>query len=354
MLKVKTCFLLILLCALTANAQLRNADVYKLPEMDKSNTREMIRIPDFGGYHTMKCDFHTHTVFSDGSVWPAIRATEAWQTGLDAVAITDHLEHRPRKNILQGDHNEAYKIARQKGDEKGIIVIKGAEITRAKPLGHLNALFLTDSNPLDTEDPLKAIDIAVEQGAFIMWNHPGWPDNKSTLYPIHEQLIKEKKIHGVEVFNEFEYYPVSFDWCKNMNLAFMGNSDIHAPISELYGTEIRPMTLVFASERTEKGIKDALFAGRCAAFFNGQLAGRPEHLRALLKASLTLKTIQAEKGITDVSNHSDVSYTIAFDNKQITFPAGKTVRVTLPKTGKASVLNCFTGKDEHLTLDFPL
>jgi hypothetical protein len=353
---MKKNLLFFLLCCgtLTANAQLRNADVYKLPEKNVSNIRNIVRIPDFDGYHTVKCDLHTHTVFSDGNVWPNIRVIEAWQQGLDAVAITDHLEYRPHKNILTSDHNESYKIARKKGDETGIIVIKGAEITRSKPFGHMNALFITDANPLATPDSMAAIDIALKQGAFILWNHPGWPDNKSTLYPVHEQMIKEKKIHGVEVINETEYYPVSFDWCKKMNLAFVGNSDIHNLISELYGTEIRPMTLVFASERTEKGIKEALFAGRSAAFFNGQLIGRPEHLRALLKASLVLKPIQPEKGVTEVANHSDITYTITFEDKRVVFPAGKIVRTTLPKEGKATVVNCFTGMDEYLTIDFPL
>jgi hypothetical protein len=353
---MKKYLLLVLLCVVVTtatNAQLRNSDVYKLPEMNHGGIRETVSIPDFGGFYTMKCDFHTHTVFSDGNVWPSTRVTEAWQQGLDAIAITDHIEYRPHKN-LQSDHNEAYRIARKKGDEIGMIVIQGTEITRSKPFGHMNALFITDANPLDIRDSIAVLELAIKQGGFIMWNHPGWPDNKSTLYPVHEKLIKEKKIHGVEVFNHAEYYPVSFDWCKNMNLAFMGNSDVHDLILSQYGTKTRPMTLVFASERTEKGIREALFAGRSAAFFNGILAGRPEHLHALLKASLELKTVNAEKGVTEITNKSSISYTISFDNKTLNLPAGKTVRLTLPKKGQAKVMNCFTGMDENLTVDFPL
>ena len=30
--------------------------------------RKEIRIPDLNGYLTLKCDFHMHTVFSDGDV----------------------------------------------------------------------------------------------------------------------------------------------------------------------------------------------------------------------------------------------------------------------------------------------
>ena len=353
---MKNCLLLFLICTLTANAQLRNDDIFKMSELDKSNVRQLVRIPDFGGYHTMKCDLHSHTVFSDGDVWPTARVIEAWQHGLDAIAITDHMEHGHLvRKTLAGDFNSSYDIASQKGKEINFIVIKGAEISRAKPFGHMNALFITDANPLSTPDPLDAIEIALKQGAFIMWNHPGYPDNKSTIYPVQEKLIREKKIHGIEVFNEIDLFPVCLDWCKNMEIAFTGNSDIHELASDFYGKEtIRPMTLVFAPERTEKGIKEALFAGRTAAYFNGYLAGRPEYLSLLIKASLEVRTVNAEKGVVEVTNHSDISYRISFDIGQVVFPAGKTVRVTLPKEGKASVLNCFTGMNEYLSIDFPL
>ena len=36
-----------------------------------------IDFPDIPGYKTLKCEFHQHTVFSDGSVWPEIRVAEA-------------------------------------------------------------------------------------------------------------------------------------------------------------------------------------------------------------------------------------------------------------------------------------
>ncbi|MHC4330495.1 MAG: hypothetical protein ACYSWW_20505 [Planctomycetota bacterium] len=35
-----------------------------------------INFPDILGYKTLKCDFHMHTVFSDGQVWPTTRVDE--------------------------------------------------------------------------------------------------------------------------------------------------------------------------------------------------------------------------------------------------------------------------------------
>ena len=85
--------------------------------------------------------------------------------GLDVIAITDHIEYRPNKDYIKADHNESYKRAKTVEKASNLIVIQGAEITRSKPIGHINALFLTDANALDVEDPLRAVDNALEQGA---------------------------------------------------------------------------------------------------------------------------------------------------------------------------------------------
>ena len=339
-----------LLCAFALQAQIRNKDVYEVTEIDQSKVRTEISIPGFGGYQALKCEFHIHTIFSDGKVWPDIRVHEAWSQGLDAIAITDHIEYRPNKDILKGDLNESFKIAKKAGNDIGFIVIKGSEITRDKPLGHLNALFLDDAIPLDVSDPLVAIDEARKQGAFIMWNHPGWPDDKSTLYPVHEQLIKDKKIDGVEVFNYMEYYPVSFDWCKKYNLAFMANSDMHNTIFGDYGSNIRPMTLVFATEKSEKGIRDALFAKRTVAFFYGELAGDPAYLQPLLLECLKVR--EATENMVEVRNISDIPFRmVGDDGLSYLFPAQKTVLLEKSKAKTLTVTNCHIGMDEKLKIE---
>ncbi len=344
-------FILCLTCILTitAQAQLRNQDVYKVQEINQSRVRTEIAIPGFANYQTLKCDFHTHTVFSDGRVWPDIRVNEAWQQGLDAVAITDHIENRPRKDVVLGDLNESYVIAKKAGDAIGFIVIKGTEITRSKPLGHLNALFVTDVMPMDVADPLAAIDEAKKQGAFIMWNHPGWPDDKSTFYPVHEQLIKEKKIDGVEVYNHMEYYPVVFNWCNQYGLAYMANSDVHHTIMGDYGSNIRPMTLVFATDKSEKGIREALFAKRTVAFFYGELAGNPIYLQPLLLSCLKIRPV-AEK-LLEITNVSDISFQMIDNNgKLYIFPAQKTILMEKPQAETLTVTNCHTGLNKKMTI----
>ena len=50
------------------------------------------------GYNVYKADLHTHTVFSDGQVMPSFRVYEAWLDGLDIMAVTEHIEYRPRED----------------------------------------------------------------------------------------------------------------------------------------------------------------------------------------------------------------------------------------------------------------
>ena len=346
-------FSLLLAGSVVAQGQIRNDELVELTHVNQANVRTEISIPDFDGYETLKCDFHIHTVFSDGNVWPTMRVAEAWQEGLDAIAITDHIEYRPHKKVVLGDLNESFKIAKKYGDGIGFIVIQGTEITRSKPLGHLNALFINDANVMEVEDPLVAIDKALEQGAFIQWNHPGWPDDKSTLYPVHEELLKAGKIHAVEVLNYMEYYPVAFDWCNQYGIAPMANTDIHDLISGDYGWgggKFRPLTLVFATERSEKGIKEALFARRTAALFDGKLVGKPEYLMKLAEASLKIRRIN-EKTI-EVTNISDIPFEITNGGKLYLFPCRKTVRIGIPKEGALVFENCFVGMNQKLSIPF--
>ena len=67
-------------------------------QMVAQPVRNEILLPVTDGFEVLKCDFHMHTVFSDGTVWPVVRVGEAWQEGLDAIAITDHLEYLPHRN----------------------------------------------------------------------------------------------------------------------------------------------------------------------------------------------------------------------------------------------------------------
>ncbi len=84
--KINLFLLLLFPAAGMTHAQTDNG-VFKMDEFRDPQKREIINIPDVKGYKTLKCDFHQHTVFSDGQVWPGVRVQEAWREGLDVIAI---------------------------------------------------------------------------------------------------------------------------------------------------------------------------------------------------------------------------------------------------------------------------
>ncbi len=324
-----------------------------VPGTDQQMYRYNINIPSLDGYEILKCDFHIHTVFSDGQAWPSMRVSEAWNQGLDAIAITDHIEYRPNKTALAGDLNRSCEIARQQGEQIGMLVVPGTEITRSKPLGHINALFVKDVNKIDVKDELAAVDEANNQGAFVFWNHPGWPDGACTFYPVHKKLIDEKKIRGAEVYNGSEMYPKALNYCKENSLAFMANSDIHAAATAVYREKFqRPMTLVFAKERTLEGIKEALFAGRTLACFDNHLAGKEEYIKEIIKKSLAVKVINSKKGVIEICNKSDIQYSIKFGDYMYPLPlyANQTLRVGIASGTDVTFTNCLIGQDKYVVM----
>lgn len=332
----------------------------------QTRVRTEVSIPDIPGYKTLKCDFHMHTVFSDGYVWPTIRTEEAWRHGLDAIAITDHIEYQPHKLDIPTNHNRAAEIAMEEGQLLDILVIKGSEITRDMPPGHLNAIFINDAEKLNTKTWREAIKAAADQKAFIFWNHPGWKgqqsDGMAKWYQEHTELLENDFLHGIEVVNEKEYYPEAHRWCLEKNLTMLSNSDIHNPIQMDYDMphgEYRPLTLVFAKERTIGAIKEALFNRRTAVYWNNLLIGKKEFLEPIFYNSIQIKNAEIvlkenEEKYIQIVNHSDIAYKLRINGEvsdikvqsHVWLYSGKTVLYKIDNTD-----NTFKG-EKKVSLPF--
>ena len=305
MIRIKTLLLLVII-------SINYSAIYG--QKTEKYTRKIF-FPDIDGYKTLLTDFHQHTVFSDGSVWPTIRVEEAIKDGLDAISLTEHLEYQPySKDIPNPDRNRAYNIAKSFAENKNksldrkLIVINGQEITRSMPPGHINAIFLNDANKLlHPKDSLKGILAANKQDAFVFWNHPAWPAQRSDgiakLDEFHKYLIEKKLLHGIEVVNELYYSEEALRLALENDLTIMGTSDIHGLVDWLFkvpddnessnGTlpGHRPVTIIFSKDKSEDGIKDALFAGRTAVFYNELLIGKEENLKPLVEKCLVINNI---------------------------------------------------------------
>ena len=326
----------------------------------KSGQDRSIEFPDIENYLTITSDLHTHSVFSDGHVWPNIRVAEAMKDKLDAIAITEHLEYQPHiRYIPNKNRNIAFLEAKKAADESDLIVIAGSEITREMPPGHLNAVFIKDANTLfnidesllpearrrmseavnieDLSDeelevadqyalgnlysPFEALEEAKRQGAFIFWNHPMWGsqanDGISRLTEMHKQMIAKDLIHGIEVVNTNEYSEEALQIALDNNLAIIGTSDVHELIEWDYDSsknEHRPVTLILSEERNQNSIKEALLDRRTIVFYKNKLIGKEENLVPLLDSILGFKS-QGYRGDTsilrvEISNNSSSDMTL--------------------------------------------
>jgi hypothetical protein len=188
-------------------------------------------------------------------------------------------------------------------------------------------------------------------------------------------------LHGIEVVNEMEYYPLVHQWCLDKKLTLMGNSDIHDPIQMEYNFQQgdhRPITLVFAKEKSKEEIKKALFARRTAVYFQNNLIGEEQFLKPLFEASVRIVnpdvSIRGKGGTTiQIQNHSDVSFELVSDGEleevafpgEITLYANKTVLLRV--SGKSESLsgrkkltipyivkNCLVAPEKGLSVTFPL
>ncbi|HOJ34546.1 MAG TPA: PHP domain-containing protein [Candidatus Hydrogenedentes bacterium] len=332
-------------------------------ELLRGSQPNYIDIPSVDGNVVLKCDFHIHTVFSDGLVWPTFRVEEAWRDGLDAIAITDHIEEHPSKKFVGGDQNSSYEVALQEAKNRNILLIHGAEITRGQE-GHYNALFLTDANALNPKDFFEAVKAAAAQGAFIFWNHPFSlrPPEQSPWCEIQEKLLAEKLLHGIEVFNGEEWYPDALQWAQKRNLTVFANTDIHGIVSEKYDLtqRHRPMTLVFAKAKTEEDLHEALRAGRTVAWFGDQLAGKQEHLTALVRACLEWEVVPEGDGSkfrVTVRNLSDIPFVIeskeAKMRGRVYLGPKDSASHVLPfkPSGDVLITNAYVGRNECLAVN---
>ncbi|MGK6350177.1 Sb-PDE family phosphodiesterase [Parapedobacter sp. DT-150] len=314
--EVKKIALVMPLLAASIIGTAQDNGMFSMREFAKPKKREIVYIPDVNGYQVLKVDFHMHTVFSDGHVWPNVRVQEAWNEGLDAIAYTEHVEYTPHKADVKVDNTRSYELAETMAAENNIILVRGTEITRNTPPGHFNALFIGDASGYiadnDSNKDKEAIMKAASQDAFIFWNHPGWKvnsiDGSYEWIDFVDNLHQEGILGGIEVFNGLGFHKKALDWAMDKGLTVMGTSDIHNLIAHDYDLENeyvhRTMTLVLAKERSATAIREALEAGRTVAWSSKYLAGREEHIIALFDASVAVSAPYHTKTGKDVSGNA--------------------------------------------------
>lgn len=366
----------------------KNPEMLRHADRHEPCRREVV-LPQVNGYNVYKADLHTHSIFSDGSVMPSYRVEEAWLDGLDIMAVTEHIEYRPREaeyveylkkyvdekydkgvncrigskglteDGIMVDLNHCVKLSQKEAAKYGILIIPGAEITRnGTNVGHFNALFTTDNNLIYDPDPVQAVRNAKAQGALVQHNHPGWTRKDINMTPTEEIVYGEGLVDGVEVMNVGEFYPGIIDRVQERGLFISANTDVHSTTAAgytLYGS-LRPMTLVFAKENTLEAVREALEADRTLALGFNTLCGEEQLLKDFFAAGVKVRVIrQTGKAVElAVTNTTSIPYTIRKgEANQQKLDAFSTIRLSVSKKAKTldlTVLNMFCGKETHPTV----
>lgn len=317
-----------------------------------------VEIPDIPGYRTLKCDFHIHTIYSDGNVTPDVRILEAVSEGVDAIAFTDHVYGKPsNNNANEADRNSAFKKAKDYAELFNVLIINGAEISRGMPPGHVNAIFISDANALITSAYIDSYQEAKRQGGFLLWNHPGWwrhQAHSTNWHPEQDEMYRKGLMQGIEVVNANSYYPEAHQWCLEKNLTMIANSDSHLPTSLTYDVnkgQHRPMTLVFAKDKSIAAIRDAMMERRTVLYHGDVLIGREEYLKPLFEQSIDIAGAIHEPNEVEilVRNKSDVPFRLKKTgsdpdleyDREFTIPAKSfyIVGVKMKKTGTPVILD---------------
>lgn len=378
--------LAILATSVSASAQSFYVDA-KNPEMVhpaeyRDVHRKEIFIPQVNGFNVYKADLHTHTLYSDGQVLPNYRIREAWQDGLDIIAVTEHVEYRPvegdlvkyldkytdkkrkeavnhriiseaaTKDGIMVDLNTAVQISQKLAKSYGLTVIPGLEITRdANEIGHFNALFTTDNNLIYDPDPYQAILNAKAQNAIIQHNHPGWRRTKLGFSEWQKKVYGEGLVDGVEVVNGDEIYPGIVDRCVQGGMYITANTDIHASTAAEYrvsGTD-RPMTLIFAKDQSLESVREALEAQRTLALAYNNLWGADQLLKDLFMACVKVENVSGRK--YKLTNLSSIPFVLQQDGaNRVHLDPMTSIFLTISKGDSAlvfNVVNMWNGVDSN-------
>src|SRR5579864_5756616 len=121
-------------------------------------------------------------------VTPAELVDAAVRAGLDLIAVTDH------------DTMESVKEVQQRGEEQGLAVVSGQEVTTAWPAQtHIMGWFLEKpvKRGMSLDDTVDAIH---DQGGLAIVPHPFMPVYFGSIQPgMLRRLLERRHVDGIEM-----------------------------------------------------------------------------------------------------------------------------------------------------------
>lgn len=350
--------------------------------------RVNIVLPQVNGYTPYKADLHIHSIYSDAHVTPQLRVREAWNDGLDVLALTEHIEYRGLENEMmefmknylkkdaeainwsivaepadergiQTDLNIPVRLAQKEAQKWGITIVPGAEISREpEKFGHFNVLFTTDNNLIYDPDPIQSMKNAKAQGALVVHNHPGWRRPSLDMIEFEKILYPSGILDGIEVMNHLDFYPRALDRAKEYNLFLASNTDMHDSTYEYYRLNgaLRNMTIIFAKDKSLESLKEAMLAHRTLAYSFGTIAGEKQLLEDFFRASVACEVIDVDQNGTktyEIRNNTSLPYFLNYNGDPMVLNPFCQLRTTVAKDDvlRIHVENMWHSSTEQLVVE---
>ncbi|TDE10702.1 hypothetical protein E1269_11195 [Jiangella asiatica] len=202
-------------------------------------------LPADTGLTWLACDFHAHTLHSDGSLGVASLAATAVSAGLDVLAVTDH-------NTIS--HHAALPSL---GSRYGVTLLPGQEVTTDR--GHANAF-----GPIpwvDFRRPAPSwVSFVESNGGLLSINHPLGGDC-SWHQPLDDHPPLAEIWHWSWLDRTWTG-PLAWWTAWGLSTVPIGGSDFHSPAE---GRPLgAPLTWVAAASPAVPDVLDAMRAGRTA------------------------------------------------------------------------------------------
>jgi hypothetical protein len=202
-------------------------------------------LPAAAGLRWLACDFHAHTVHSDGSRGIAELAAAAVAARLDVLAVTDH-------NTVS-HHGSLPEL----GSRYGVTLVAGQEVTTDR--GHANAF--GDIGWIDFRQPAQTwVSAVAAAGGVLSINHPLAADT-SWHHPLTERPPLAEVWHWSWLDRRWTG-PLAWWAAWGHDAVPVGGSDFH---DSAQGPRLgSPVTWVACESDEPAAVLDGLRAGRTA------------------------------------------------------------------------------------------
>ena len=221
------------------------------------------------GYVILEADLHVHSFLGDGVLWPWDLAIEARRRGLDVIAITNH------------NQVVAARLGRFIAKSMAApLVLIGEEITA--PDYHIIAIGLDEAVSGDRPAAVAIADVHAQGGAAIA-AHP-----TRRFWPAYDTAAL-RELDGAEVAHPLAYSqgPTALREFFAMLRAARGRaSPIGSSDYHVFASLGLCRTYVFARDRREAAVVEAVRQGRTVAFDSEGTAHGDSDLIALLRTPI--------------------------------------------------------------------